>query len=473
MAAATLVAVAPAPAAAQQFGPARHHPAGDGISALALADFDGDGHLDVLLRQAPDHLALAHGDGRGGVERVTRPAGPALREAVDLDGDALPDLVGVGQGDDETQLRTRLADRRGGFGDVVESPSGLPAVRVLDVAAAEVDGDGATEVVVAVRAGASGAELWVASGLGAGRFGAWWRAGGSPGTAQVTVVPDLDGDGRAEVALSSDGAIWVSPSDPAGGFGSAVEHRVGGPGGELGSIAVGRFAPGAAPSLAVVDRTRSCIALVAPLAPVPWVPCFPTGARPDGLVAADVDGDGDSDLVHGGSGSVAGLLHGGPGGLGAPRRIPLGTLTALSSDPLVGDLDEDGRPDLVVVANLRSLAVLLNTGRPEVALAPARLAFDPRLVGTVSEARSLLVRNHGTWALGELTATLAGPSADEFAVVVDRCRGVLLAPGAACELRVRFQPRLGGERAATLVLDGHAPGLPRRVALTGRGLPGG
>jgi len=65
--------------------------------ATAVADFDGDGHLDVAIAaDALDAVVVLLGDGRGGLAPgVTLPtAGLALGlVAADLDGDHLPDLI--------------------------------------------------------------------------------------------------------------------------------------------------------------------------------------------------------------------------------------------------------------------------------------------------------------------------------------------------------------------------------------------
>lgn len=76
------------------------------------------------------------------------------------------------------------------------------------------------------------------------------------------------------------------------------------------------------------------------------------GIRPNSIAVADVNGDGDSDLVvaNSSSNTVGVLLGNGAGGFGAP------TTYAVGSGPLsvaVGDLNGDPRPD-VVVANWAS-----------------------------------------------------------------------------------------------------------------------
>ena len=92
---------------------------------------------------------------------------------------------------------------------------------------------------------------------------------------------------------------------------------------------------------------------------------------PNGLVAADVDGDGRLDLVTGTShgNSVAVLRGDSRGDFEAQRRYEVG---APVWDVLIGDLDGDGAVEVVAVGS--ELRVLRNNGRGDLALTPTRLS---------------------------------------------------------------------------------------------------
>src|SRR5687768_17726152 len=79
-------------------------------------------------------------------------------------------------------------------------------------------------------------------------------------------------------------------------------------------------------------------------------PAYPTGLAPYEAAMADMDGDGDLDVVtvdlqDQETGSVTVSLNDGVGGFAAPVSYPVGAGSAWLD---VGDLNNDARPDVVV-----------------------------------------------------------------------------------------------------------------------------
>ncbi|HET9315786.1 MAG TPA: VCBS repeat-containing protein, partial [Vicinamibacteria bacterium] len=124
-------------------------------------------------------------------------------------------------------------------------------------------------------------------------------------------------------------------------------------------------------------RTRIPVLLVSILlgsaAPGPGAeflraPAHPTGLAPQEAALADMDGDGDLDVVtvdlqDQEAGTVSIALGDGAGRFGAPTSYPVGAGSAWLA---VGDLNQDGRPDVVVsntqAQDASAITVYMNAG---------------------------------------------------------------------------------------------------------------
>jgi len=456
------------PGHAAQFAPAVQFAVGDGVHALAAGDYDGDGATDILTASAGTHLRLARGDGRGGISEVVELDGAPLAHALDLTGDGLADLVNVQSAGERAEVVARVADGVGHFAAIVTSP-GAPVAGPYVFTSGDVDGDGRDDLIVAAEDAGSGRHLWVAPGHGDGSFGSWWQAGETGATSSLVAVPDANGDGRLEVAGADEvGRVWISFSDDVLGFAPATARIVTASPSVLGPLVVGWF--GARPALAVVDPSRSCIALLAVRAQVSEPPaCFPTGGSVTGLTAADLDGDRDTDLVETLGNGTVGVLTARRGTLSAPVLLPLG-IAAYASDPLAPDLNADGKPDIVAVVNLRSLAVLLNISAPAAVVPSPSIDFGSWPVGSASVSKRVLVTSTGDWPLSPTAARLEGAEAGDFEIAADLCRGRILPTGSRCAVLIRFVPSGVGGRSATLVMSASGTDASQTVLLRGTGV---
>src|SRR5262249_39055759 len=129
---------------------------------LALADMDGDGHLDALVSQSNNTFSLLHGDGHGTLGTQVNYTGLGVVAASDLDGDG--DLDVLGQANDllnDAHDAGYMLSVLGGFTPAV-FPFNLAGIPVPG----DVDADGDPDFVVARPADAS-----VSIGLGNGAPG--------------------------------------------------------------------------------------------------------------------------------------------------------------------------------------------------------------------------------------------------------------------------------------------------------------
>ncbi len=297
-----------------------------------LADMDGDGRPDlVLLSGAPDgpegaaraaaltagNLVTVRLNGPSGFgEGLVYPLGsaPVAVDAGDLDGDGATDLlVGTRAPDGLTVL---LGDGAGGFAATV--PAGACA-DPAGVRLADLDGDGDLDAAAACRGSGSVAVLLNA---GDGTLGpaAAYPAGGAPG---ALAVGDVDGDGRPDLVTASAGAREVSvlPGGPDGTFGAPVRFTV--PGGPAGLALTDLDGDGDLDAVVCLPEEGLLVTLLGEAGGMfgrVWFEERP--GRPTGLAVADLDGDGQGDLV-----------------IADPRE---GTVSVLRTSL---DTDGDGLPD--------------------------------------------------------------------------------------------------------------------------------
>ncbi len=184
---------------------------------IAAEDFDGDGHVDLIFVSEDDVRygrqnvhEYYRGRGDGTFERVygVLPDTEANAvEAADLTGDGHLDLVISGAGQD----RLLVGDGAGGFAD--ETAARLPAESATgqDVEAVDVDGDGDLDLVVANE---GGHRLWLNDGAGHFSDATEGRLP-PPGNVEARKVTpvDLDGDGDLDLYFSHVGWQGRLPQD--------------------------------------------------------------------------------------------------------------------------------------------------------------------------------------------------------------------------------------------------------------------
>jgi hypothetical protein len=397
--------------------------------------------------------------------------------------------------------------------------------RPVAVAAGDFSGDGKIDLAVAEQT--TPGTVSVLLGNGDGTFGTATslNVGNAP---DGVVVGDFNGDGKLDIATAnySDGTISILLGNGNGTFQTNVDYPCGA---FPLAITVSDFNRDGVLDLAVANgfgSTSISVLLVNSNGTFQTAVSYPAGpANPSKIVAADLNEDGNPDLIVG-SANTAGvkasvhvLLGNGNGTFGGPENY---TITAFADAPsglavadmngdgqldvvlsafsnpdiavlfgngdgtlqsaityaenfqhlvglATGDLNNDGRTDVIVDNNHTSnAAVMLQFAGPGAQLTPGTLAFGNVPVHTTSSPMTATLTNTGSQALSITSIGISGGYAFDFAQTND-C-GTSLPAGSSCKIMATFTPRYEFQETATLEVTDDAGGSPQMVTLTGTGV---
>jgi FG-GAP-like repeat/FG-GAP repeat len=321
---------------------------------MAVGDFNGDGKPDLVLSENVSVL-LGKGDGT-----FQAPLSAASSSAIPFGGIAVGDFNGDGKLDVIAPsvsggILMMLGDGTGKLAAAVNSSTGETLPGKLTVA--DLNGDSKLDVV---SINPSNNHISVLLGTGNGSFQAatTYTLGGSPSSSFGVVVADLNGDGYPDLAAANISSITATGSTISvfagngdGTFAPPVQYNpVAQP---IWVMAAGDFNGDGLTDLLFTSSSDNSAAQVgvifgaangtfqSPLS-------YPVGPTPGQPVLADLNGDGFLDMVApttGTGGNLAVLLGNGDGSFQPPVSYP----AAAGADSVaVGDFNGDGKPDLAV-----------------------------------------------------------------------------------------------------------------------------
>jgi hypothetical protein len=177
-------------------------PAGAIPTAVAMGDFNGDGHLDWAVSNGGDSsiwIYLGKGDGTSNLPTIISLTGlaPLWLTAVELRGNGMLDLV-VAEADSGT-VGVLLGNGDGTFQTEVEYSVPAPPLFVL---AGDFNGDGKLDIAVGMAGSTTTGPVAVLPGDGLGHLGAaLYAAAQVPSIAAWLATADLNGDGKLDLVV--------------------------------------------------------------------------------------------------------------------------------------------------------------------------------------------------------------------------------------------------------------------------------
>lgn len=355
----------PAQATAPAYDPYQLYPLGATAESVVIADVNGDDRSDVVVSTSDGAFDIAvllqaeDGTLRPPVRYPTvgEPGSPMALAAGDLDGNGFDDVaVGSLAGVELFYAGPSGLERRGFI-------NFAPA---LHVEIANLFGDLTPEIVVSGRDGVS---VFTRAPDGTGNYY------GTNAAAQIQTeveVADMTGDGLPDIVGFVRHTVSVIPQIPGNGFGPPVQYT-----------AVSEDYWPSANGLAVGDLNDDGLADVAvstwgttgvlvnlfvqtETGTLSGPSLYESYGIPDPLEIADLDGDGNNDLVAANLGTDhVGVWSAGPGFHETRYPVPE-TADYRPNGLAVGDLNGDGIGDVALASRSNGLVVLRSTAVPPV-----------------------------------------------------------------------------------------------------------
>lgn len=299
-----------------QFNSSWTLPDADGFGEVAVDDFNRDGIMDVVYTGS-DGIKIGLGDGAGNFAITTKPFWFAQYRTADLNNDGYPDLVGIHLGDTVSYLVVALNNGAGQFIDSMRV--GKTGGWFKEMVTTDIDNDGDVDVVVISQHAVAG-DIYGFEGIivfkndGRGKFPEvnfyqpWVVNFAFP---EHLKIADFNNDGYCDVAVMGDMAGYICLNLKTGTLGmdtSSVRRF-------WGAEEISPFTCGDINGDGWIDIVKSGYTFPFELYPRYYAVMLNQNSYfrnyfrdtlPNALIhanaIADLDADGDLDIVHAGTG---------------------------------------------------------------------------------------------------------------------------------------------------------------------------
>jgi len=323
----------------------------DTTANVSMGDLDGDGHLDILLvkgRHWPMVDRVLLGDGRGGI-RKAYDLGPVADRSytgglADFNGDGYLDIA-ISNDDPDRKL-VYLNDGKGNF--TIGSEFGHPDWPTRNLSIADIDRDGLPDLILANRGDVGRTSNYICLNDGKGQFGANCIAF-APYPATTIYPADINKDGFIDLVVphrdSGQSYVYLGGVDMA--YSDAHRIPFGPPNATIRMAAVADFNGDGLADIVTIDEFKgvylyygqkdqrfSTGILLADATVVPYA-----------LAIADLNKDGRPDILVGHVGAPSTVFYN--DGTGRTfKTISFGDSAGTVYGFAIGDFNEDGTLDI-------------------------------------------------------------------------------------------------------------------------------
>ncbi|MFI5252106.1 MAG: FG-GAP-like repeat-containing protein [Bacteroidota bacterium] len=440
-----------------------------GPSGLAEGDLDGDGKPDlVVANYYSNTISIYRNTGTSGsftsgsfalkfdLPTDPNPTGVAI---ADLDGDGKLDIIVVTSGSNEVSVYHNISSpgslNSGSFASFIDFSTGsLPN----SVAIGDIDGDGKPDIVVTNGSSNTVSVLRNESAIGSITSASFdlpitFATGTSP---VGLALGDIDGDGKVDIVTANGGgnsiSIFRNIATPGPITSGSLAGKVDFPTGSSPyDVVIGDLDGDGKQDIVVSNNSSNTISIFRNTSTPGIIASgslagkvdFPSGASPRALAIGDMDGEGRPDIVvtndlnytisvfdnHTTMGSIT------TGSFGA--RLDFTTGPRPYNGLVIGDMDGDGKPD-IAASDLNGNTISLFHNRvsppPLMAISPDSFAVTLRQSDTTS--RVLTIGNNGSgnlyWNVG--IGNFSSSSSSQVKVVAERMRSQATQPASSAAI---------------------------------------
>jgi hypothetical protein len=339
----------------------------DTTANVSLADFDGDGHLDILLvkgRHWPIIDRILLGDGLGGMRKAYDLGKISDRSytggVADFNGDGFPDIAISNDRPDRKLIY--LNDGTGNFN--TDSEFGRPEWSTRNLAIADINGDALPDIILANRGDLGKTSNYICLNSGKGQFNADCIAF-APYSATTIYPADMNKDGVVDLVVPhrDGGQSYVYLNNSAMTLSDAQRIPFGPPNATIRMAAAADFNGDNIPDIAAIDENKG-VTLYAGQKDQTFsegISLADAKIVPYALAIADLNGDKKMDIIIGHIEAPSTIFFNDGTGRNF-TSISFGDAKGTVYGFAIGDLNEDGIPDIATARSDASNVLYFGSG---------------------------------------------------------------------------------------------------------------